>query len=55
MRTMHPRIRAAMLAAGIMFAMSAALHDQSVAFAIGVAAFVAFGGLSSGRRDRPEK
>lgn len=55
MKAINPRLRAAILAAGIMFAMSAALHDQSVAFALGVAAFAAFGGLSSGRRDRPEE
>lgn len=44
------QLRAGVLAAAVMFAMAVALDDKSVAFALGVAAFVGFGGLSGGRR-----
>ncbi|GJL93097.1 hypothetical protein [Hyphococcus sp.] len=46
---MNRRVRAGIMGAAVMFAMAAALKDNAVAFALGVAALVAFGGLSSGR------
>ena len=46
------RIFAALLAAAVMLAMAAALKDESVAFAIGVAVFIALGGLSTPRRGK---
>lgn len=52
MRTLKSLVLAAILSAGLMLAMSAALMDDNVAFALGVAVFVALGGLSAGRRSR---
>lgn len=47
---MNRRVRAGIIGTVAMLAMAAALKDNSVAFALGVAALVAFGGLTSGRR-----
>lgn len=44
-----PIIIAAVIAAGVTMAMSAALDDQAVAFATGVAVFIAFGGFGARR------
>jgi hypothetical protein len=46
---MNKRVRAGIIGAAVTIAMAAALKDNAVAFALGVAALVAFGGLSSGR------
>ena len=48
---MNRQVRIGIMAAAVMIAMTAALKDNAVAFAIGVAVLVALGGLSSGRRD----
>ena len=48
---MNKQVRAGIMGAAVMIAMAAALKDNAVAFALGVAVLVALGGLSSGRRD----
>ncbi|WP_165793535.1 hypothetical protein [Hyphococcus luteus] len=44
-----PRIIAGLLSAAVMLGMAAALNDFAVAFALGVAVFIALGGRSPRR------
>lgn len=46
---MNRNVRAGIIGAAVTLAMAAALKDNSVAFALGVAALVAFGGFTSRR------
>ena len=50
---MNKQLRIGIMAAAVIVALSAALKDNSVAFAIGVAVLVAMGGLSAG--DSPSR
>ncbi len=52
MNSKMSRVTAAVIGAGVMLAMSAALDNFSVAFAIGIAVFAALGGLAATRCDK---